>query len=90
MNREYAHSLKLWQFNKPKPIPQPWFQEGEAVDMFDRLYVVRNGSFRFVEYPNTEHTGSIVRDKVRGKTYLIKHPAIISPKAEAMRANLPN
>lgn len=90
MNRQWAHSLGLRQFNKPKPIPQTWFQEDETVDMFDRLYVVRNGSFRFVEYTDTEHTSSIVRDKVRGKTYLIKHPAIISPKAEAERANLPN
>ena len=62
MNREFAYSLKLRQFNNPKPVALLRFQENETIDMFDRVYIVHNSSFRFVEWTNMDHIGSLIRD----------------------------
>lgn len=86
MNREMAKRLGLRQFGKQYPASVLRFHEGELVDTFDRLYEVRNGSFRFVEWTDMGHTAAIVRDtKHLSKHYPVKHPAVISEKGLAMR-----
>lgn len=90
MNRAWAQSLGLRQSKKQYPASPLRFREGAMIDMFDRLYEVRMSSFRLIEYTDMEHTGSIVRDRIRSKHYPPKHAAVISDKCRRLYANIPN
>jgi hypothetical protein len=92
MNRQWAFSLGLRQFNKPKPAMIVGYREGDSLITADREYMVHNSSWRFIGYRFDEHEFPVPMRPTKhiSKHYPPKHPAVISEKARLINANLPN